>query len=106
MDSEAAGVPADGSGERIVVRGRVQGVGFRWMAARLARSFGLAGTVRNRADGAVEIHAWGDPESRNRFRAALGRDTPGRVDEVRTSALTPAERREVHGFADDFRIVS
>ena len=106
MDPEDGGVAADGSGERIVVRGRVQGVGFRWTVVQLARSSGLTGTVRNRADGAVEIHAWGDPESRNRFRAALGRDTPGRVDEVRSSALTPAERREGHGFADDFRIVS
>ena len=39
---------------RVVVRGRVQGVGFRVGAATRARSLGLGGWVRNRGDGAVE----------------------------------------------------
>ena len=38
----------------VVVRGRVQGVGFRYAAYRRAESLGLAGWVRNRADGSVE----------------------------------------------------
>lgn len=40
---------------RCVVRGRVQGVGFRWFVTRSAEELGVRGTVRNRADGAVEM---------------------------------------------------
>jgi acylphosphatase len=40
---------------RLVVRGLVQGVGFRYSLQRLARTRGVAGWVGNRADGAVEI---------------------------------------------------
>jgi len=39
---------------RIVVHGYVQGVGFRFAVERAARTRGVAGWVRNRADGAVE----------------------------------------------------
>jgi acylphosphatase len=39
---------------RVVVRGRVQGVGFRMSCARRARQLELGGSVRNRADGTVE----------------------------------------------------
>ncbi|HEX4807078.1 MAG TPA: acylphosphatase [Conexibacter sp.] len=44
---------------RAVVRGRVQGVGFREATVRRARSLGVLGWVRNRDDGAVEVHAEG-----------------------------------------------
>jgi acylphosphatase len=40
---------------RCVVRGRVQGVGFRWFVTRQASDLGVRGTVRNREDGAVEV---------------------------------------------------
>ncbi|MGH7563020.1 MAG: acylphosphatase [Gemmatimonadota bacterium] len=39
---------------RVIVRGRVQGVGFRWFVVRNARALGVRGTVRNRPDGTVE----------------------------------------------------
>ncbi|NUM53071.1 MAG: acylphosphatase [Candidatus Hydrogenedentes bacterium] len=38
----------------VVVRGRVQGVGFRYAAYRKAQELGLAGWVRNLGDGSVE----------------------------------------------------
>jgi len=44
---------------RVLVGGRVQGVGFRYAAAREARRLGLDGWVRNTADGCVEIVAEG-----------------------------------------------
>ncbi len=44
---------------RYVVRGRVQGVGFRWFVEREANLLGLAGWVRNNPDGAVEVLAVG-----------------------------------------------
>jgi acylphosphatase len=45
---------------RIVVRGRVQGVGFRYATVTAARRLGLAGWARNAPDGSVEILAEGD----------------------------------------------
>jgi acylphosphatase len=46
---------------RVVVHGDVQGVGFRWSCAREAELLGVRGWVLNRADGAVEVVAEGDP---------------------------------------------
>jgi acylphosphatase len=48
-----------GPAQRLVVRGRVQGVGFRWWAVDTALALGLRGWVRNRRDGSVEILAIG-----------------------------------------------
>jgi len=45
--------------ERIVFRGRVQGVGFRQHTRGLARGFPLIGYVRNLGDGSVEVVAKG-----------------------------------------------
>ncbi|HZT16552.1 MAG TPA: acylphosphatase [Gaiellaceae bacterium] len=47
---------------RVVVRGAVQGVGFRVSLARAARSRGVSGWVRNRPDGAVEAALEGDAD--------------------------------------------
>ena len=48
--------------KRWLVRGRVQGVGFRYFAQRTAVQLGLSGYVRNRDDGRVEIYAVGPPD--------------------------------------------
>ncbi|HWS59252.1 MAG TPA: acylphosphatase, partial [Actinotalea sp.] len=44
-----------------VVRGNVQGVGFRWACEAQARGLGVRGRVRNRRDGGVEVDAEGEP---------------------------------------------
>jgi acylphosphatase len=40
--------------KRIIFKGRVQGVGFRYTACRIARQFPITGIVRNLPDGSVE----------------------------------------------------
>jgi acylphosphatase len=47
---------------QVSIRGRVQGVSFRWYAVREASRLGLAGWVRNEADGSVAAHLEG-PEA-------------------------------------------
>ena len=58
---------------RAIVRGRVQGVGFRASAASEARRLGLAGWVRNRFDDSLEAIAEGDDASVDAFLAWLRR---------------------------------
>ena len=66
------------------VRGRVQGVGFRWYVVDTARELQLAGWVKNRADGNVEVAAAGEPDALARLEAAVTAGPPGaRVEEVR-----------------------
>ena len=63
-----------------LVRGRVQGVGFRWWVRARALELGLTGTATNREDGAVEVVAQGPREDAERLLALLeGGGTPGRV---------------------------
>lgn len=47
--------------KRVIFRGHVQGVGFRYAVKNLARSFDVCGWVRNQPDGTVELQVTGDP---------------------------------------------
>lgn len=57
----------------IVFKGRVQGVGFRFTAQRLATEFGLTGWVRNLPNGDVDCEVQGSPEKVALFIQALRR---------------------------------
>jgi acylphosphatase len=68
---------------RFIVRGRVQGVGFRWFVEREAHILGIAGWVRNNPDGSVEVLAMGSRDQLSGLRSRL-REGPraARVDDV------------------------
>lgn len=57
---------------RAVVRGRVQGVGFRASTREQARRLGLGGWVRNEPDGTVTIHAEGPEDAVARLVSWIG----------------------------------
>ncbi|MBV8047147.1 MAG: carbamoyltransferase HypF [Paludibacterium sp.] len=76
--------------QRLVVRGVVQGVGFRPFVYRLATELGLSGWVRNDALG-VTIEAQGTPVALSALSARLRADKPplARIDSIETTALPP-----------------
>jgi len=76
--------------KRYLVRGRVQGVGFRWFVEREAHLLGIVGWVRNNHDGSVEILAQGTRHQLSGLHSRL-REGPraARVDVVEVSDETP-----------------
>ena len=64
---------------RVVVHGRVQGVGFRYAVARRAQSRGLTGWVSNRPDGTVEAVFEGDPDAVESLAHFCSHGPPGAV---------------------------
>ena len=77
---------------RLLVIGRVQGVGFRWFVREAARGHRLAGWVRNRSDGGVELEVSGDDAALRAFIATVKEGPPGaRVDEVREVSSIDAD---------------
>lgn len=71
----------------IFVRGRVQGVGFRWWTRARALELGLVGHARNMDDGRVEVVAEGDLGALDRLEELLretpsSAERPGRVTSV------------------------
>jgi acylphosphatase len=80
-----------------LVRGRVQGVGFRWWTQRTARRLGLGGHVRNLPDGSVEIHAAGAREALEVLERALREGPPAaRVESV--EVIAGDARTPLHDF--------
>jgi acylphosphatase len=82
-----------------LVKGRVQGVGFRWFVHREAAEIGLRGWVRNTTDGHVEIVAAGSPEDLNELKTALHKGSRGsRVDRVLEHELEESEAANLGPF--------
>jgi acylphosphatase len=80
----------------VVVRGRVQGVGFRWFVREAARRRNVAGWVKNLPDGGVEVAAFGTDDNIAALRSDLKRGPEGAVvssiDEVQESEVAELER--------------
>lgn len=74
----------------VAVRGRVQGVGFRWFVRERARALGLAGWVCNRDDGSVEVLASGERVALEELQSLLRAGPPGaRVSHVEDQGGEP-----------------
>lgn len=80
---------------RVVIEGRVQGIGYRYFARSAARRLGVAGWVRNRSDGSVEALLSGPADAVEALIAELRRGPPGamvlrfRLAETAETELAP-----------------
>lgn len=82
---------------RVVVSGRVQGVGYRAWARHQARSLGLRGWVRNVSDGTVELMLVGNEDTLALMIDACRHGPPGAwIERLEESA------GNAHGVGDDF----
>ena len=82
-----------------LIRGRVQGVGFRWFVHREAAELNLRGWVRNTDVGDVEVVAAGSPEDLADLRAELHRGSRGsRVDKIIEHELDETEATTLKDF--------
>jgi acylphosphatase len=80
------------------VKGRVQGVGFRWWTRSRALELGLAGSATNLDDGRVQVVAEGPRDAAEALLSLLrGPDAPGRVEAV---VERWGEPRGEQGFAE------
>jgi len=70
--------------------GNVQGVGFRYTAESIARSFDVTGYVRNLPDGRVELVAEGLPSEVDRLLAQIQATMKSNIDRVQTDSSPPA----------------
>jgi acylphosphatase len=74
----------------------VQGVGYRYTMRMIAREAGVAGWVRNRADGSVEAELEGAPDQIDEVLAWMAEGPPGaRVDSATVTDASPVAE---HGF--------
>ena len=81
-----------------VVKGYVQGVGYRYYACRMAERLGISGWVRNLPGGDVELEAYGNPETLDEFLRLLYRGpSSSEVSEIQTEKTT-VEQSEYGSF--------
>lgn len=76
--------------KRVEYSGRVQGVGFRLTAERLAADFGVSGYVRNRIDGSVELLVEGEADVVSAFLQNLADRMAPYIETTRIADAEPS----------------
>ena len=84
--------------KQYVVRGRVQGVGYRWFAARVAESLGVRGYVRNLSTGEVEVQA----EAEEAVLESLKQELQRGPNMARVSEVIELELQVTNGYESFF----
>ena len=69
---------------KAIFYGRVQGIGFRYTALKIARELGLQGFAKNLADGSVQLVAQGEEESINNFVLEIKKSFSNEIEKVET----------------------
>ena len=72
--------------------GRVQGVGFRYMAKHAASGMCVTGWVRNEGDGSVEMEVQGTEEAINRMLVMINRSNYIQIDTIECREIPPKEQ--------------
>jgi acylphosphatase len=88
-------VPDNQVQKHLKIRGRVQGVGFRYFATKKADEHGVKGWVKNMPDGSVEVFLSGDEVSVSRMKKLL---YSGPV----AAHVTSVEEKPVEGQSEAF----
>ena len=75
---------------RYIVKGRVQGVGFRYFAHRVAEALGIRGWVKNLPNWAVEVYVEGDENPMEQFLTGIKKGPSlGLVEDVEVGEVEP-----------------
>ena len=67
---------------KLILHGKVQGVGVRFVVNKIAKDFVVEGYVKNLSDGTVEIVAVGEKQEIQRFVEAIKKKTPGTIENI------------------------
>jgi acylphosphatase len=85
---------------RILIKGDVQMVGFRYFAVRNARQLGIKGYVRNLPSGDVEVAAMADPQALEQFIGILRKGPPSaRITDIKIEYLSEQNEERFTGFS-------
>jgi len=75
--------------KHVIYHGRVQGVGFRYTAHRLAQNHAVTGFVKNLRNGTVELLAEGSPTEIQHLLDDIAAAMPGNIDHADIQPASP-----------------
>ena len=84
---------------KLIVKGNVQSVAFRYYAKQSAEKLGIKGTLKNGDDGSVEIIGYGDEENLKTFESYLLKcSVHSRIDQIESTAINSSKVFEDFSF--------
>lgn len=89
QNASAPALPEGTQRRRFVVRGQVQGVGFRYRAKYAAQTLGLTGWVQNEDDGSVTLEVQGSPDNFYQLFALIQHSDYIQITDISERTLPP-----------------